>query len=89
MTEAEAFLSVGIMLSDEAGIVALGHAPTPPCYKAFITKILEGATSHGKIAAGIMHDIATTYHFARIGINGETHKTRVLRIMAITIVEEG
>ena len=89
MTETEAFLAVGIVLSDETSIVALGHTPTPPCNKAFITKILESATSHGEITAGIVHDIATTYHFTRIGIDGKTHQTRVLGIMTITIVEEG
>lgn len=86
-TEGEDDAAVGIVLGDETGVVAGLRAPAPSDSEA-VTEELYGATGIGEVVAARVEYVAAIADGTGLGIDVEPEHARLLRTVAVAVVEE-
>ena len=89
MLQVENLHPVGAVLGDEPVVVPFDAAVAPTGYETAVVEQLHCSAGAGEIgiAPGRKH-IAAAGHFARLAIDTEMHQFRLLRRVAVAVVEQ-
>ena len=86
--EGEDDAPVGIVLREDAGVVAFRGAPAPAYDKAVAGEELHIATRLGEVVAARVEHITAAKHFACVGVDLKADHAGNLGGMDVAVVEE-